>query len=92
MGLVVLVSRASVMAAKGWGLNRCWDASLFRKFFPFLLSSMLCLRGLQSNFVYKVMAGRRSQLFGRGVDFAESIFSLARLAESIFRDVMNLKF
>ena len=34
----------------------------------------------------------RSQLFGRGVDFAESIFLLARLAESIFRDVMNLKF
>ena len=32
----------------------------------------------------------RSQLFGRGVDFAESIFLLARLAESIFRDVMNL--
>ena len=34
----------------------------------------------------------RSQLPGRGVDFAESIFSLARLAESIFKDVMNLKF
>ena len=29
----------------------------------------------------------RSQLFGRGVDFAESIFLLARPAESIFRDV-----
>ena len=33
----------------------------------------------------------RSQLFGRGVDFAESIFLLARPAESIFRDVKREK-
>ena len=36
----------------------------------------------------------RSQLLGRGFDIAESIFLPARLAESIFRDVivMNLSF
>ena len=33
----------------------------------------------------------RSQSFGRGVDFAESIFLLARPAESIFRDVKREK-
>ena len=40
----------------------------------------------------KITQNSRSQLSGRGVDFAESMFLLAKLAESIFRDVMNLKF
>ena len=34
----------------------------------------------------------RSQFHDRGVDIAESISDLARLAESIFRDVLVLKF
>ena len=34
----------------------------------------------------------RSRLCGGGVDIAESIFVLARLAESILWDSMNLKF
>ena len=38
------------------------------------------------------MNSARSQLSSHGVDFAESIFLLARLAESIFRDVSALKF
>ena len=47
---------------------------------------------LAAESISKFTQNWRSQLFGRGVDFAESIFVLARLAESIFRDVMNLKF
>ena len=47
---------------------------------------------LQSSLRYITMNNAWSQLFGRGVDFAESIFLLARLAESIFREFSALKF
>ena len=48
--------------------------------------------GVPAKSISKPSENWRSQLFGRGVDFAESIFLLARLAESIFKDVIALKF
>ena len=88
----------SIARAKGWGLYTCGDASPFRKFLSISCFGVLC--SVTSSLVRHCTRSRhRRPWMHGGVDYldaesiiAESIFALARLAESKSKDVMTLKF